>query len=117
MKQAEIKSGHIEIEDNKVIFVYHELEKPTGNFYNDNWIFDNKELARIIVKQFSKEVKEYEASKQEAEVGNDFLTLKILPSILWLRSKSGKCRPDFFKQNQPCEAEIENGIALITKIT
>ncbi|GAH09622.1 unnamed protein product, partial [marine sediment metagenome] len=64
-----IESGHIEIKDDKVIFVYHKLpiewlQKQTS----DKWNRTQKEGIKAI--------KKYEASKRSVEVSNVTKKLK-----------------------------------------
>lgn len=89
---------HIEIKNDKVIFVYYELPKPKEPEWLDGvWAeIDYPEL-----------LKEYEASRREAEVENVFWDESVK---LWMY--------DFImvKHSQPCEAEVIDGKATITKI-
>ena len=92
-----IKPGHIEIQDNKVIFVYHELKKP-------------KREEHYTQIEFEKAVNEYKASKREVEVRDVPINITDKVCFIQLRNRE-RC----VKHNQPCEAEV-NGKAVITKI-
>ncbi len=92
--------GHIHITGKELRFVYHELEKP--NQYS-----------------IEKYVELYNASKREVEMSNVHKQIKQIYEIedYWIftgdiYSIVGKR----VKHNQPCEAEVENGIAMILKI-
>ena len=106
------KPGHIKIKNNEIIFVYHELEKP--QLTKEDYFEPDKNYQ--ISKEYNKKLKEYEASKREAKVSN--VILKNINMGFWIEN-SLKVMVGIeieLKHNQPCEAEIENGIATITKI-
>lgn len=111
-----IKLGHIEIKDDKVIFVYHEIWKPYRADYYEYSDYEKGEVY-FNTKSYNRDLKEYEASKREVEVEN----------IIW----GELCKCWIFNcenpldeleggieavHNQPCEAEVTNGKATIIKI-
>jgi len=104
--------GYIEIKDNKVIFVYHELSKPDCGF---NQITGVDLLHKRDILKWNKAMEEYKASKQEAEVGN-IIHDKYEPlyEIEYFNSPYLFTKEDL--HNQPCEAEITKNKAIITKI-
>ena len=61
------KTGHIEIRDSKVIFVYYELPKPDCGF---NQITGVDLLHKRDILKWNKAMREYEASKQSVKVEN-----------------------------------------------
>ena len=97
--------GHIEIKDNEVIFVYHELEEPRIEDYEYG---SNK----FVTEDYSHHLKEYLASKRSVKVENDYI-IDWRKNIYIIIGDSGEI---VIKNNQPCEAEVENGKAIITKI-
>lgn len=103
-----IYSGNIKIEDNKIIFVYHELSKPR---FNPNIYKFGNEHDEIIKKEWE----EHLASKREAKVSN-VLYYDKKGEIEIAISFEKREKPIFVKHNQPCEAEVEDGKAMITKI-
>lgn len=98
--------GYISIQGNKIIFVYHELPEPDAF----NYTFKERSM------NYHKDCKEYEASRREVKVENDFFILKIFPSLLWIKSKKNRGKPNVFKHNQPCKAKVTDGKATIVKI-
>ena len=122
-EKTEIKIGYIQIKDNKVVFIYHKLEKPDPN---STHYFDYATPELCI--EFKIAMKEYEASKREVEVDN-VTTIYEWPNEidnpnddkifgyafdLPKPDKQGNTAK-MIKHNQPCEAEV-NGKAVITKI-
>jgi len=108
------KQGHIEIMDNEVIFVYHELPEPERNNYYGHGLIDFETVPVFKELAYNKAMKEYEASKRSVKVSN-------VRQIKWLYffyfGNKVIMHPDYeVKHNQPCEAEIENDKAKITKI-
>ena len=102
--------GHTEIKNGEVIFVYYELPKPyRPNYWS--WGSFQPEL-------FNKAKKEYEASRREVKVENVYWSYqfdKWILEIIRLIKPQG-ITSIFVKHSQPCEAEISNGKAVITKI-
>lgn len=109
--------GKIVITD-KVYFEYFQLYKPDKKelkYYHNSTLISNQ-----LRSEYLKNVKEYEASKRIVEVSNVFPCL--LPRLneqkvdiyydVIFQDKSF----EQVKNNQPCEAEVENNIATITKI-
>jgi len=92
---------HIEIEDDKVIFVYYEREEPKREDFHTE-------------RSYRDELEYYEASKRSVEVEN--INWKIKSETAIVIEKLEDRYPIEIKHNQPCEAEIENRIALIIKI-
>jgi len=98
--------GHIEIRNNKIVFVYYEpiVLKQTESIT----IISRNDLERI-----------YEASKRSIDVNNDYSVSKTREYYyLRLKDKSGKliALVTNIRDNQACEAEVENKVAEITKI-
>ena len=97
------RPGYIRFIDNKVKFEYHKLEKPNKDYY----------IQRSLNYRAMKLLKEYEASKRVIEVNNEtchFLTK--VKKLKWILLSHW----EIAKDNQPCEAEVENNIATIIKI-
>lgn len=101
--------GKIVIKENKVYFEPDGLEKPVnpgidGSFSEDiNYI---------------KNVEKYIASKQLVEVNNAYFDVPkhgLIPTDYVVKIKNEDCYRDI-KNKQPCEAEVENNIAVIIKI-
>jgi len=98
--------GHIEIKDNKIVFVYYEpiVLKHTEPIT----IISRNDLERI-----------YEASKRSIDVNNKYSISKTKKYChLNFKDKSGKLIDlvTNIKDNQSCEAKIENNKAEIIKI-
>ena len=99
--QKEIKPGKIVIIDNKVKFEYYKLEKPInpgidGSFSEDiNYI---------------KDVEKFIASKRVIEVSNYKIFHGKSKDFYIILNKE-----EVFN-NQPCEAEVNNNVAIIIKI-
>ena len=117
-----IKLGHIEIKDNKVIFVYYLMEKPNPDDY-----FAGTHLFRK--RSLEGDTEEYQASKREVEVNNVTIIYEWPDKIENPNDDKiyGYCidlpKPDekgntakMIKHNQPCKATIENNKATILKI-
>lgn len=106
--------GHIRIKDNKVYFKPDGLEKPNEkDFYGTR---KNKFIFHISY--YKKVMAEYEASKRVIEVSNVFWSEL---TKLWIFTgshliKGIKLTKGEVENNQPCEAEIENNVAMIIKI-
>jgi len=107
------KPGCIRITDKGVQFEYYELPKPNLKDYKDRFGWQ-------WVKFYNKAVNKYRISKQEVEVSNVIEHL-----IPYLDRKDiyryydivfDKNNFEQIKDNQLCEAEVENGIALISAI-
>ena len=101
--------GKIAIKDNKVYFEPDGLEKPKKDEFHSL----NPWYQRYI-----NDMKEYEASKQLVEVRNVFKLWGTLSpdgktnlKEVWMMNNKTE-----YKNNQPCEAEVENNKAVITKI-
>jgi len=98
--------GHIEIKDNKIVFVYHKYGwKPIWHDY------ENHPLASQI---YTEEMKKYKASKRLIEVSNIFWS-DISEEWLFGKKMKGSWA-NGPKNSQPCEAEIINNKAEIIKI-
>lgn len=100
-----MKDGYIEITDNKVNFVYHELGKPgkspglDGSFSEDiNYI---------------KSVEKYIASKRTVEVSN--VIFGKLSKTWIIKNDLYDFRGREVKNNQSCKAEV-NGTATIIEL-
>jgi len=110
--------GCIHIENNKVIFVFHELEKP--NYKREDILGEKWYIGAI---------QEYQASKREVEVKN-VMTVYDWPDEIY-NPNDDKIYGYYFtldkpnkegntaigiEHNQPCEAEVTDNKATITKI-
>ena len=93
--------GHIEIQGNKIVFVYYKKKKPDQ--------YDVRKYGESTSKYFS-DWKEYEASKREVEVENKYSISEIL-GYAHIQNVG-----TFLSNNQPCQAEITDKKATITKI-
>ena len=99
------KSGHIKLEDNKVIFVYHELIDPESlEFFHDR----NKRIQKFMLE-------EYEASKREVEVGNKFVLSEVKPNAICIDIENSWTLKHLLN-NQFCEAEVIDNNAKILKL-
>lgn len=94
------KTGHIEIKDNKVVFVYYELPEPI----------------ELCKKCWKKVWEEYQTSKREVEVENVVSTKAKTVWIFDCENVRNELFGIIIKNGMPCEAEV-NGKAVITKIT
>lgn len=101
--------GYTEIRDNKVIFVYYELEKPNpfNGFYEVKPLKNSAKLGR-----FDEAMKEYEASKRSIKVSNELWSEnnKDISGI----TVQGKVEQ--IKHNQLCEARVGKEIATIIRM-
>ncbi|MBA7627105.1 hypothetical protein ES703_34567 [subsurface metagenome] len=103
------KPGHIKIKDNKIIFVYHELDKPNEDHY-----FEGRNYVKKTNITLDEAMKEYEASKRSVKMGNiDSVFHGDGGSFCYIIIDKIKYS---FKHNQSCEAEITGNKAMITKI-
>jgi len=93
------QTGHISITD-KVRFVYWKLPQPSTRDYNK-------------VREYEAKYAEYLASKREVEVDNYAYRHVIKRKYPYIHSIKGV---PLIKHNQPCEAEVTDGKATITKI-
>lgn len=100
------KLGHIEIKDNKIIFVYHEMPEPKKLTNTTSF---------ISARRYVLAMKEYKASKRSVEVGNEIEHISGNNAYIWVKFNIGSSLFSF-KNNQPCEARIENNSVTITKI-
>jgi len=107
-----VKSGHIEISDKGVIFVYWKFLLPNLKDYKERFGWQ-------YIKFYNKAVDKYRASRRKVEVSN--VTKK---SKDWYYNVIGTdCKNTDWAlgkgiaiNNQPCEAEVENNKATITNI-
>jgi len=114
------KQGCIKITDEEIRFVYHELEKPDWGILMYSIRKSGGEEEPEGKMRYEKLIKEYEASKRSVkasnvyyqEINSDQMSKKDLIEIGYGLSK-GLIE---IKNNQPCKAKVENGIALITKV-
>lgn len=101
------KPGYIRIVNNEIRFEYHELPKPE--------LKCNCSPCRL--RYHSKDLPEYEASKRSVKVENVYWNTSLqswsIRCRIWAHALDGET----IKNNQPCEAEVVNGKATITKIT
>lgn len=107
-------SGKIVIKDNRVYFEPDGLEKPDKeNYYgyicNPQRPRVKYRRGRLYEKEYQKDMKEYEASKQLIEVSNYWCGYR---GIIRMAINEEAER---IENNQPCEAEITDK-AIITKI-
>ena len=98
--------GKIVIIANKVKFEYYELEKPDKKTYNKAKLYNFENLI----------IQKYEASKQLIEVNNVTWKRK---GIKWIKTQQDSNHYAFEKytNGQSCEAEVENNVAVIIKIS
>lgn len=97
-----MKTGYIEITDNKVKFVFHELEKPKReNYYDGNVSFGN---------YYHKAMESYKASKRTVKVSNAFYKPEIGKAFIVFPHANIK-----FTNKQKCKAEV-NGKATIIEL-
>lgn len=125
------KAGKIKIRNNKIIFVYHELEKPESKSYYRHGFIDFETVPVFNELAYENAMKEYEASRRETKVKNEYIIITFPIGFLsgdeciylWIEEhidlgdlfKSNKlCFT--IKNNQSCEAEVKNGVTTITKI-
>lgn len=108
------KPGHIEIKDKEIRFVYHKLEKPDFPYFGGHPMLDH---------DYAEELEAYEALRREVKVKNAVLNttsrndITLIGEILiYPNEKNDIIWNPEVDNNQPCEAEIENRIATITKI-
>jgi len=112
MKQTRImETGYIKIKPDGVWFVYHELSYPDWDYFVDE--YGNGHDSAIF---YDTALKEYEASKREAKV-NNWLTLDVPDGNFCTIELQNKKVGEYIWNNQPCEAEVKDNIATITKIT
>lgn len=108
--------GHIEIKDNKIIFVYHEKEFPNALGKDYNSAYDEKLGGFKIFnyKKFNRDWEEYEASKREIKVNNAKKKYSYLSGkYYYIRSPGTGIT---LINNQSYEAEVKENLATITKI-
>ncbi|MBA7500889.1 hypothetical protein ES704_03651 [subsurface metagenome] len=101
-----IKPGHIEIRDNKIIFVYHELPKLDESLYDEKFGFEDA---------YYEDLDKYQASKREVETSN-VINVSLNDCCKWKVYIEGKYPASIIINNQPCEAEVTDNKAIITKI-
>lgn len=99
------QTGHIEIKDNKVVFVYYELKKPDLDDYTKDSTWGYAE--------YNEDLDKYQASKREVEISNVTKHADPYEKVsFFFRS------PEIIalKNNQPCEAEVTDNKATIIEL-
>lgn len=103
--------GHIEIRDNKVIFVYYELEKP-----DIDWYIVNSACFNRVDDFYKQAMGEYEASKREVEIENASKSSFGYANIFLKDKNSFYPKIISVGNNQLCETKIKNNKTIIIKI-
>jgi len=107
------KPGHIEIRDNEIVFVYHELEKPDEiTLLNLIEKYEGDEFKATNI--YLEKVEKYEASKREAGVEN--VSWEKFDLVWGFVSTDLELSGTIVKHNQSCEAKVTDGKAIIIKI-
>lgn len=113
-----IEQGHIEIIDQKVIFVYHNLKKPKKEDYYSNTSIYGISADVFEYWNYERDFKKYEASKQSVEVEN----VKRKTEEVYVPVNSSAFIQTYhigdkqIHDNQDCKAKIVNNKATIIQL-
>jgi len=105
--------GHIEIQGNKIAFVYHELEKP--QLTKEDYFESDKNYQ--ISKEYNRKLEEYNASKREVEVEKFYkIGDEYFCEYYFSYCNIKDIYTNQLKNGQSCEVSIINNKAIITKV-